>query len=336
MATATRAPMTPMRKTALIAGVAYIATFVFSIPVKFGFWADVLDNPEFVLGTGNDSTVLWGALFEVLTAFAGVATAVALYSVARRHSDRAALGYVTTRVLEAAMIFVGVLSILAIYTLRQDVAGTASADSGALVTARHALVAIHDWTFLIGPGVMAAANALLIGSVMYRSRLLPRWIPTLGLIGAPLLLASCTATLFGAWDQVSGPALLLVLPIAVWEMSFGIYMTVKGFQPSTVGVAPVDDPRLTTTRLTTTRLTTSWSCTPPSPDRRHLARRPPSPAAPPAAPTDRSNPTHESYARREPWPPPPSIQQPSNSTPRPGSPAGGPSCSGCSPSPTSS
>ena len=239
--TRTRTPMTPVRKTALIAGLAYIATFVFSIPVKFGFWADVLDKPDFVLGAGNDTTVLWGALFEVLTAFACIATAVSLYAVARRHSDRAALGFVTSRVLEAAMILMGVLSILAVYTLRQDVAGTAAADSGALVTARHALVAVHDWTFLIGPGVMAAVNALLIGSVMYRSRLLPRFIPTLGLIGAPLLLASCIATLFGAWDQVSGPALLLVLPIAVWELSFGVYMTVKGFKPSTDTVSSVDD-----------------------------------------------------------------------------------------------
>lgn len=229
MATTTRSPMSPTRKTALIAGVAYIATFVFSIPVKFGLWAEVLDEPDFVLGAGSSGPVLWGALFEVLLAFACVATAVSLYSVARRHSDRAALGYVTSRVLEAAMIFVGVLSILAVVTLRDELGG-AAADSGSLLAVREALIAIHDWTFLIGPGVIAAVNALLIGSVMYRSRMLPRWIPTLGLIGAPLLLASCTATLFGAWEQTSGPGMVFVLPIAIWEMSFGIYMTVKGFR----------------------------------------------------------------------------------------------------------
>ena len=182
--------MSPMRKTALIAGIAYIATFVFSIPVKFGLWIDVLDKPDWVLGAGSDSGVPLGAMFEVLTAITGVITAVALYSVARRHSERAALGFVTTRVLEAAVIFVGVLAIMATYTLRQDVAGTAGADPGALVTTGNALVAVHDWTFLLGPGLMAGLNALLIGSVMYRSRLLPRWIPTLGLVGAPLLLIS--------------------------------------------------------------------------------------------------------------------------------------------------
>jgi hypothetical protein len=233
-----RTRMSPMRKAAMIAGVAYIATFVFSIPVKFGFWVDVLDNPDFILGAGHAGGVPVGALFEVLTALGGVVSAVALYAVAKRYSSRAALGFVTTRVLEATMIFAGVLSIMAVYTLRQDVAGTPGTDAGALVTTGQALVAMHDWTFLLGPGLMAGLNALLIGSVMYRSRLLPRWIPTLGLIGAPLLLASCTATLFGLWDQISGPAALLTLPIAIWEFSFGVYMTVKGFKPTTA----IDEP----------------------------------------------------------------------------------------------
>ncbi len=238
-----RTRMSPMRKAALIAGVAYIATFIFSIPVKFGLWTDVLNNTDFVLGAGSSAGVPLGAVFEVLTGLGGVVSAVALYTIAKRYSHRAALGFVTTRVLEAAVIFIGVLSILTVYTLRQDVAGTAGADAGTLVTTGRAFVAMHDWTFLLGPGLMPALNALLIGSVMYRSRLLPRWIPTLGLIGAPLLLISSTATLFGAWDQISGPAMLLVLPLAIWEFAFGVYMTVKGFRPTAVGeetFAPVN------------------------------------------------------------------------------------------------
>jgi hypothetical protein len=161
-------------------------------------------------------------------------SAVALYTIAKRYSHRAALGFVTTRLLEAAVIFMGVLSIMSVYTLREDVAGTPGADTGALLTIGHALVAVHDWSFLFGPGLMAVLNALLIGSVMYRSRLLPRWIPTLGLIGAPLLLASDVAVLFGAWTQVSGTAMLLTLPIGIWELSFGIAMTFWGFTRTTV------------------------------------------------------------------------------------------------------
>jgi hypothetical protein len=223
-----------MRKAALIAGVAYIATFVFSIPVKFGFWTDVLEKPDFVIGEGSAGGVPMGAVFEVLTALTCVATGVALYSIAKRYSHRAALGFVTTRLMEAGLILVGALSVLTVLSLRQDVAGTPGADTGALLTAGHAFVAMHDWTFLLGPGLMPVLNAVLIGSVMYRSRLVPRWIPTLGLLGAPLLLISSTANLFGAWDQVSGTSALLTLPIAVWEFSFGIYMTFWGFKPTDV------------------------------------------------------------------------------------------------------
>ena len=147
--------------------------------------------------------------------------------MARRYSIRSALGFVTTRVMESMIIFVGVLAMLTMYTLRHEPVG----GDAAMATMGRALLAIHDWTFLLGPGVMPALNALCIATVMYNSRLLPRWIPTLGVIGAPLLLTSTTATLFGVWDQLSGPALLLAMPIAVWEFSFGVYMTVKGFRP---------------------------------------------------------------------------------------------------------
>jgi hypothetical protein len=226
---APRPPLTAMRKTALIAGVLYLMTFVFSIPVKFWLWKDALDDHNFILGSGSGGGVRLGAVFELITALAGIGTAVALYSVARRHSERAALGFVTSLVIEASVIFVGVLSVLTVFTLRSDVAGTAGADPAALLTTGRALIAIHNWTFLIGPGLMAAVNAFCIASVMHRSKLVPRVIARIGLVGAPLLLASCVATLFGAFKQVSGPAFVLGLPIFVWELSFGWWMTFKGF-----------------------------------------------------------------------------------------------------------
>ena len=240
MATDGRTPMSPMRKTALAAGLFYLATFVFSIPA-LGFYDDVLNNPDFVLGAGNDAGVLWGAMFEVITALTGIGTAVMLYSVVRRHGPHGAIGLVASRTLEAAAIFVGVISLLAVYTLRQDLAGT---DPAGLTTAADSLVALHDWSFLLGPGVMATINALCLATVLYRSRLVPRIIPTIGLIGAPLLLASTIATLFGAWEQISGQALLFALPIAAWEFSLGVWLTFKGFKstPSTEVPAPSATP----------------------------------------------------------------------------------------------
>lgn len=222
-------PMDPMRKTALAAGLLYLATFVFSIPA-LGLYDNVVNNPDFVVGAGNDDGVLWGALIEVITALAGIGTAVVLYSVVKRYGRTGALGFVTSRVLEASMIFVGVVAVLSVFTLRQDVSGT---DAAGAVAAARSLVAIKEWTFLLGPGLMAVVNALCLGTVLYRSRLVPRIIPTIGLAGAPILFASFAATLFGAYDQVSSPALLAALPIAVWEFSLGVWLTVKGFTNST-------------------------------------------------------------------------------------------------------
>ena len=220
-------PMDATRKAALYAGLFYIATFVFSIPA-LGLYDGVLNDRKFVLGSGSAQGVLWGALIEILTALTGIGTAVALYSVIKRYGPGRAVGFVASRTLEAAMIFTGVLAVLAVYTLRHDYA--AGTDPAALTTSANSLVAVKNWTFLLGPGIMACVNALCFATIMYQSRLVPRWIPTIGLIGVPLLLASSTATLFGAWDQVSSVALLMTLPIATWEFSVGVYMTVKGFR----------------------------------------------------------------------------------------------------------
>jgi hypothetical protein len=225
-----RAPMDADRKAALAAGLFYIATFIFSIPA-LALYDGVVNDPNFVLGAGGDQGVLWGGLLEVLTGLTCIGTAIAVYSVIKRFGPGRAVGFVASRTLEAAMIFTGVLAVLAVYTLRQDLAG---ADAVGLTTAASALVAVKDWTFLLGPGVMASINALLFASILYQSRLVPRWMPTLGLVGAPLLLISCTAVLFGAWEQVSATALLLTLPIAAWELSVGVYMTFKGFRKPTV------------------------------------------------------------------------------------------------------
>jgi hypothetical protein len=234
----TRAPMDPVRKATLAAGLFYIATFVFSIPA-LSLYDGVVNDPNFVLGAGSDQGVLWGGLIEVLTGLTGIGTAVALYPVLKRYGPGRSIGFVASRTLEAAMIFTGVLAVLSVYTLRQDVAGATDATS--LTTTASALVALKDWSFLLGPGVMAAINAICFATIVHRSRLVPRWIPTLGVIGAPLLLLSCTGTLFGAWEQISSTSLLMTLPIATWELSVGTYMIVKGFRtPMATGRGDTD------------------------------------------------------------------------------------------------
>ena len=233
---AKRVPMDSLRKTALVGGGLYLITFISSIPALF-FLAPVLDNPDYIIGAGNDTRVLFGCFLDLINAFACIGTAVALYPVVKRQNGSAALGFVTSRVMEAAIIVIGVVSLLSIVTLRQDLAGTAGADAASLVTTGQSLVATRNWTFLLGPDLMAGINALLLGSLMYRSRLVPRVIPLLGLIGGPLLIVASTAIFFGA----SSMALIVVVPVAVWEFSLGVYLVAKGFKPCAITAAMTEE-----------------------------------------------------------------------------------------------
>jgi hypothetical protein len=214
------------QRLARTAGVMYLVTIVASIPAQFVLYHPVLSNPEYVLGAGHDTRVMWGGLLELITALACIGTAVALFPVVRRHHEAAALGFVTARVLEAALIVTGLVSMLAVTTLRQpDATGT---EATSLVAVADALVAVHDWTFLLGPGIFPGINALLLGYLMYRSGLVPRIIPRIGLIGAPFFLAAAGATIVGVNEPASVVTALVTLPIFAWEAALGVRLTISG------------------------------------------------------------------------------------------------------------
>jgi hypothetical protein len=182
------------------------------------------------VGSGADTQVTAGVVLDLVNALACIGTAIALFSVVKRQHEGLALGFVATRMFEAAVIVIGAISLLAVVTLRQTaVAGT---DHAALITVGQGLVAVRNWTFLLGPSLMPAFNALLLGTLMYRSGLVPRVIPALGLIGAPLLIAATTATVFGLLPAASPTAAIATIPIFLWELLLGIWMTLKGFQPN--------------------------------------------------------------------------------------------------------
>jgi hypothetical protein len=168
----------------------------------------------------------------VIVALAGIGTAVTLYPVVKRQNEGVALGFVAARVLEASMIFVGVVSLLSLVTLRQG--GAAGTNAAALVTTGASHVAIYNWTFLLGQTLMPCINALLLGSLMYRSRLVPRILPVLGLIGAPLLISAVIATMFLGIGHVAMWSAIATLPVAAWEFSLGVWLVVKGFKPSPI------------------------------------------------------------------------------------------------------
>ena len=222
-----RLSLDSMRKTALVAGVLYLLTFLSSIPAVF-LQSPVLNDPLFIIGgTGADTQVRLGALFDIVNSLTAIGTAVALYAVIKRQNQGFAIGFVSSRLFEGTVLMIGVISILSIVTLQQP--GATGAEASLLVSVQHTLVTVRNWTFVLGTGV-PALNAVMLGWIMYRSRLVPRAIPTIGLIGAPLFTSWIVGYILGVAEPGTAWHGLGVAPIFVWELTLGLWMTFKGFR----------------------------------------------------------------------------------------------------------
>src|SRR3954454_6605816 len=218
------------QKRARVFGVLYLITFVTSIPA-LALYQPVLDHPVgYIAGAGQDTQVLFAALLELLLIIANIGTAVVIFPIVRRQNEELAIGYVTARLIECTFILAGILSVLGIITLRNQVAGPAEG------TVAYTLAAIKDWTFLLGPGwVVGWGNGLILGYLMYRSGLVPRGAAWLGLIGGPLIIVSGTAIMLGGnqpSDTLHALQGIMTIPEFLWELFLGLYCTFKGFRPS--------------------------------------------------------------------------------------------------------
>lgn len=213
------------RRVSLTAGILYLLTFV-SIPTLFLY--NSVKGANYLVGSVTDTAAIVGGFLEIVVAVAGIGTAVALFAVLKKQNTELALGLVASRTLEAATIFVGVAFILSIVTLRKDGVG-----SGGLVTS-HALAALYDRIMLLGQSFMPAINDALLGFMLYRSRLVPRALSWIGLIGSPILIVGYLLVLSGVLGQHSSVAALCALPVAVFEFVLGVWLVVKGFNPQAV------------------------------------------------------------------------------------------------------
>ncbi len=221
--------MSSPRRTALIAGVAMLVTFIFSIPAQFTLYEPLLKHADYLVGPGADTRITLGAFFEILVIIGNIATATVLFPYLKRQSESLAISYVAARIMESALIAIGILSLLTAVSLRQD--GATGAAAASLRLAGQQLVALHDWTFLLGPGfVVGIGNGLILGYLMYSSQLLPRRLALLGLVGGPLILISGTAVLFGVIDAGSVAQGVATIPEFFWELGLGLYLLLKGFR----------------------------------------------------------------------------------------------------------
>jgi hypothetical protein len=211
------------RKIALTAGIFYLLTFV-SIPT-LSLYSSVHD-PNYIIGPGPDTNVFIGVILELIVALTGIGSAVALYPLLKKQNGSVALGLVGARVLEAGTIFAGAAFLLSIVTLRQSGVGVE-----ALVTGR-ALVTLYDKIFHVGQGLIPAVDDLLLGYLLYKSRLVPRTLSLIGLVGVPMLVAGNILVLFGYIGQRDPSTFLFAIPVALFEFSLGVLLVVKGFKTS--------------------------------------------------------------------------------------------------------
>lgn len=225
------------RISAIVAGVCYLITHVTSIGAVI-LYNPILSNSHFIIGSNSSPQVLLGAFFEIILAFGNIGTAVALFPIVKRFNEGVALGYVGLRTLESCIIAIGIMPLLVIVTLQQHLAGIAGTDTAGLVTLGNALVAFHNWTFLFGPSFTSGTNTVFMAYLMYRSRLVPRFIPILGLVGGPLVFVTAISVLFGIVGQYSTWAALAAIPEFAWELSLAIRLIVWGFNPSAITSGP--------------------------------------------------------------------------------------------------
>ena len=243
--------MSSARRIAVVAGVFFIVAAAAAI-AGLAMEGPVLNDPRYIVGArGDDARVILGAIFEVIAAVSIIGTAVTLFPVVKVQNEGIALGYVAGRVVESVVIIVGIISLLTIVRLRQDFAGATGTEAASLVAVGRSLKAIHDWTFLFGPSLAIGVNTLLLAYLMFASRLVPRVIAVIGLVGGPLIFASGTAEMFGLYGPFSPLGSIGGLPVFAWEMSLAVWLIVKGFRQGSglsLGRArPNEGPRPSTT-----------------------------------------------------------------------------------------
>jgi hypothetical protein len=215
-----------MRKTALAAGVLYLLTYASSIPAAL-LLGSTLADPNYILGAGADGQLRLAALLDIVNGITAIGTAVALFSVMKRQHEGLAIGFVAARTFEAAILFVGVLSVMSIAVLRETAASTT--DPASLSAVGLGLATLYKVAFILGTGI-PALNALLLGLLMYRSGLVPRAIPALGLVGAVTFTSWIVGWIFGITEPGTPWHGLGVAPIFFWELLIGLWMTFKGFR----------------------------------------------------------------------------------------------------------
>ena len=214
----------PTRFRAKMAASMYFISWVGSIAGLI-FYGPVLKNSNYLTGGASDKHIILGAMLEVICGFANIGCAVVLYPIVKRANESLALAYVALRTLESAVILVGVLPMLAVVSLRHM-----SGNPAGLNDLATSMVAFHNWSFILGPNIVCGVNTFVLAYALYKSGLVAKFVPVLGLIGGTLTFISGSLQMFGGLEQNSPGTAALSIPVFAWEISLASFLFFKGFK----------------------------------------------------------------------------------------------------------
>jgi len=220
------------RKNEILVGVLFILAAVTAI-IGLALYQPILYDPDYIInGSANETQVIWGAFCELILAFSVIGISIMMYPILNKENESLAIGYVCFRLLEATIIIIGIISLLSVVTLNQEFAKSVNPNVISFLTAGKLLVTVHNWTFLFGPNLALGPSTLMMSYLLYKSKLVPRFIYVLGLGGGSLILACALLVMFGVFPQISVWGGLFAIPVFLYEMILAVWLIGKGFNSS--------------------------------------------------------------------------------------------------------
>ncbi len=227
-----------LKMSSRIVGVLFIVAAVASV-IGLLLYDPILNGADYLIrGSEHANKVKLGAIFELITVVTVIGTATTMFPILRKYNETIALWHLCFRFLEAIAITVGIISVLSLLTLSQEFASAGALDTASYQASGTLLKAVHDWTAWLGPSFLLGINTMMYSYIFYKSKLVHRFIPILGMTGAALIFLQALLVMFGVIEQFSGWGAITALPVAANEITLAVYLLVKGFNKSALASLP--------------------------------------------------------------------------------------------------
>jgi hypothetical protein len=228
--------MDPNRKTAIIVGVLFL-TAIGTYNLGVFLIDSIVDDSDFLINvSNNENKLVLGAILILVDCAAVVILAVLLYPVLKRYNKPIALGYVGFRIIECTTLIIAVISTLLLITLSQDYVKAGAPGDSYFQTIGTLLKEVHYWTYQIVILIFSSIFGTLLAYLLYQSKLIPRFISILGLVGYPLLLPMALFGIFGY-----GEITILLIPGGLFEILFPIWLIFNGFDSPAIDSGPAEN-----------------------------------------------------------------------------------------------